>query len=81
MWHTEKLLNVKKKEIINKMDYTLEDKVSSRTKAQELLEKFKNKEAKIKFYSRKIGNNTIVYCKNEERLNEYNNSYNNIKIG
>ena len=61
------------------MIYTLEEKIDSRTRGQKLLEQLKEKEKKIKFHERRIGKNTIVYCKNEERLDEYEDSYNNIK--
>lgn len=61
------------------MDYTLQDKVASKTKAEEMLERLKKKEKKIKFFERRIGKNTIVYCKNKERLDEYEESYNNIR--
>ena len=61
------------------MNYSVEERIDSRTRGQMLLLKLKEKERNIKFYTRKIGKNTIVYCKNEERLNEYEDSYNNIK--
>lgn len=61
------------------MNYTLEEKIDSRTRGQKLLEQLKAKEKKIKFHERRIGKNTIVYCKNEDRLDEYEDSYNNIK--
>lgn len=61
------------------MNYTLEEKIDSRTRGQKLLEQLKAKEKKIKFHERRIGKNTIVYCKNEDRLEEYEDSYNNIK--
>lgn len=61
------------------MNYTLEEKIDSRTRGQKLLEQLKAKEKKIKFHERRIGKNTIVYCKNEYRLDEYEDSYNNIK--
>lgn len=61
------------------MNYTLEEKIDSRTRGQKLLEQLKAKEKKIKFHERRIGKNTIVYCKNEDRLEEYEDNYNNIK--
>ena len=61
------------------MNYSVEERIDSRTRGQMLLLKLKEKERNIKFYTRKIGKNTIVYCKNKERLNEYEESYNNIK--
>ena len=61
------------------MNYTLEEKIDSRTRGQKLLEQLKAKEKKIKIHERRIGKNTIVYCKNEDRLDEYEDNYNNIK--
>ena len=61
------------------MNYTLEEKIDSRTRGQKLLEQLKAKEKEIKFHERRIGKNTIVYCKNEDRLDEYEDNYNNIK--
>ena len=43
------------------MNYTLEEKIDSRTRGQKLLEQLKAKEKKIKFHERRIGKNTIVY--------------------
>ena len=54
--------------MINGMSFLIEEKFE-----------LKKKEKKIKFHERKIGKNTIVYCKNEERLDEYEDNYNNIK--
>lgn len=56
-----------------------EERAENRTRGQQVLEKLKEKEKKIKFFERRIGKNTIVYCKNKERLDEYEESYNNIK--
>jgi hypothetical protein len=64
---------------MNQISYLTEEKFEHKRKAQILLEELKRKEQKIKFHERKIGKNTIVYCKNEERLDEYEDSYNNIK--
>lgn len=61
------------------MDYTLEEKFTSKSKAQELLERFKKKEKKIKFHEKRLNKNTIVFCKNEDRFEEYEANYNNIK--
>lgn len=61
------------------MNYLTEERINSRDRGKILLEQLKAKEKKIKFHARKIGKNTIVYCKNEERLDEYEESYNNIK--
>lgn len=62
------------------MDYTLEDKVVSKTKAQEILKKLKSKERKITLYSKRINKNTIVCCKNKERFVDFENSLNNVKV-
>lgn len=64
---------------MNQISYLSDDKFEHKRKAKVLLEELKRKEQKIKFHERRIGKNTIVYCKNEERLNEYEESYNNIK--
>lgn len=64
---------------MNQISYLTEEKFEHKRKAKVLLEEFKRKEQKIKFHEKRIGKNTIVYCKNEERLNEYEESYNNIK--
>lgn len=64
---------------MNQISYLADDKFEHKRKAKVLLEELKRKEQKIKFHERKIGKNTIVYCKNEERLDEYEDSYNNIK--
>lgn len=61
------------------MDYTLEEKFTSKSKAQELLERFKKKEKKINFHEKRLNKNTIVFCKNEDRFEEYAANYNNIK--
>lgn len=60
------------------MFVTNEENVDNRTKAQILLDKLKKAEQKIKLHKKIIGKNTIVYCKNKERLSEYEDSYNNI---
>lgn len=61
------------------MDYTLEEKFTSKSKAQELLERFKKKEKKIKFHEKRLNKSTVVFCKNEDRFEEYEANYNNIK--
>ena len=61
------------------MDYLKEERIDSQRRGKSLLEKLKEKEKKIKFFERRIGKNTIVYCKNKERLDEYEENYNNIK--
>ena len=64
---------------MNQISYLTEGKFEHKRKAKVLLEELKRKEKKIKFHERRIGKNTIVYCKNEDRLDEYEDSYNNIK--
>lgn len=56
-----------------------EDAKDDKSRGKKLLDEFKAKEKTIKFFERKIGKNTIVYCKNKERLDEYEESYNNIR--
>lgn len=63
---------------MNQISYLTEEKFEHKRKAQVLLEELKRKEKKIKFHERRIGKNTIVYCKNEDRLDEYEDNYNNI---
>lgn len=60
------------------MSYLTDEKIENKKKARRLLAELKEKEKHIKFHSRKIGKNTIVYCKNEERLNDFEKNYNNI---
>ena len=64
---------------MNQISYLTEEKFEHKRKAKVLLEELKRKEKKIKFHERRIGKNTIVYCKNEYRLDEYEDNYNNIK--
>lgn len=64
---------------MKQISYLTEEKFEHKRKAQILLDELKRKEQKIKFHERKIGKNTIVYCKNEDRLDEYEDNYNNIK--
>jgi hypothetical protein len=64
---------------MNQISHLTEERFEHKRKAQVLLEELKRKEKKIKFHERKIGKNTIVYCKNEDRLDEYEENYNNIK--
>lgn len=56
------------------MDYT--EKTASGEKALERLEKLKDEEKKTKFYSKQISHTTVVYCKREDRLEDYNKTYN-----
>ena len=64
---------------MNQISYLTEEKFEHKRKAKTLLDDLKRKEKKIKFHERRIGKNTIVYCNNEDRLDEYEDSYNNIK--
>lgn len=64
---------------MKQISYLTEEKFEHKRKAQILLDELKRKEQKIKFHERKIGKNTIVYCKNEDRLDEYEDNYNNVK--
>ena len=57
------------------MDYTLEDKVVSKNNANESLERLKQKEREITFHKKRINKNTIVMCKNEDRLKIYEEQY------
>lgn len=61
------------------MSYLSDDRFESKSRAKKLLEELKKKEKEITFHSKQIGKNTIIYCKNEERLEEYEENYNNIK--
>ena len=61
------------------MEYTYSEKAEVRSQAEILLEKMKKEEKKHEMYSKKIGKNTVVFCKNEERLEEYDKNYNDIK--
>ena len=61
------------------MDYTYTEKAEIKTQAERLLEKMKEEEKKHTFHTKVIGKNTIVFCKNKERLEDYDNNYNNIK--
>lgn len=58
------------------MSYIYTDKIVSSAQARARLEKLKEEEAKIKFYSKRISPTTVVYCKHEERLEEYDKIYN-----
>ena len=57
------------------MDYTLEDKVVSKNNAYESLERLKQEEREITFHKKRINKNTIVMCKNEDRLKIYEEQY------
>ena len=57
------------------MDYTLEDKVISKNNAHVSLERLKKEEREITFHKKRINKNTIVMCKNEDRLKIYEEQY------
>lgn len=61
------------------MNHIVEERLENKSKSRILLESLKKKEQTIKFHERRINKNTIVYCKNKERLDDYERSYNNIK--
>jgi hypothetical protein len=61
------------------MNYSHDERVDNREKSKKYLYEIKEKERTITFYSKKINKNTIVYCKNKERIEEYEKSYNDIK--
>ena len=48
---------------MNQISYLTEEKFEHKRKAKTLLDDLKRKEKKIKFHERRIGKNTIVYCK------------------
>lgn len=50
---------------------TFEDNVANRERAKIILEKCKEYERKAKLFSLNIGKSTVVYCNNEQRLEEY----------
>lgn len=57
------------------MDYTLEDKVISKNNAHVSLERLKKEEREITFHKKRINKNTIVMCKNEDRIKIYEEQY------
>jgi hypothetical protein len=61
------------------MNHITEEQIESKSRAKKMLAELKRKEKNITFHVRQINKNTIVYCKNEDRLAEYEESYNNIK--
>ncbi len=50
---------------------TFDDNVANREKALLALEKVKAYEKKTKLHKLQINKNTIVYCNNEDRLEDY----------
>ena len=61
------------------MNHITEDQIESKSRAKKMLAELKRKEKNITFHVRQINKNTIVYCKNADRLDEYEDNYNNIK--
>ena len=61
------------------MNHITEDQIESKSRAKKMLAELKRKEKNITFHVRQINKNTIVYCKNEDRVDEYEDSFNNIK--
>jgi hypothetical protein len=61
------------------MNHITEDQIESKSRAKKMLAELKRKEKNITFHVRQINKNTIVYCKNADRLDEYEGIYNNIK--
>lgn len=50
---------------------TFDDNVANREKAMIVLEKAKAYERKTKLHKLQINKNTVVYCQNEDRLEDY----------
>ena len=50
---------------------TFDDNVANREKAMIVLEKAKEYEKKTMLHKLQINKNTVVYCKNEDRLEDY----------
>lgn len=61
------------------MNHIAEDQIESKSRAKKMLAELKRKEKNITFHVRQINKNTIVYCKNADRLDDFYNSYHNIK--
>ena len=61
------------------MNHITEDQIESKSRAKKMLAELKRKEKNITFHVRQINKNTIVYCKNVDRLDDFYNSYHNIK--
>ena len=61
------------------MNHITEEQIESKSRAKKMLAELKRKEKNITFHVRQINKNTIVYCKNADRLDEYEDNYNNIK--
>lgn len=61
------------------MNHITEEQIESKSRAKKMLAELKRKEKNITFHVRQINKNTIVYCKNADRLDEYEDNYNNIR--
>lgn len=61
------------------MNHITEEQIESKSRAKKMLAELKRKEKNITFHVRQINKNTIVYCKNADRLDDFYNSYHNIK--
>lgn len=57
--------------MINAPMPTFDDNVANREKALIALEKMKKYEKSIKLHEVKIDSRTMVYCKNEDRIEQY----------
>lgn len=56
------------------IDYVFEEQAKQKNNASELLEKLKRQEKKTKFYKKRLNNNTIVMCKNEDKIEIFRES-------
>lgn len=61
------------------MNHITEEQIESKSRAKKILAELKMKEKNITFHVRQINKNTIVCCKNADRLDDFYNSYHNIK--
>lgn len=55
-----------------------EENIENRSRASKLLSELKKIEKNTKFHAKRISKNTVVMCKNEDRIKMFENS---IKIG
>lgn len=56
------------------IDYVFEEQAKQKNNASELLEKLKRQEKKTKFYKKRLNNNTIVLCKNKDKIDMFQES-------
>lgn len=61
------------------MNHITEEQIESKSRAKKILAELKRKEKNITFHVRQLNKNTIVYCKNADRLDDFYKSYHNIK--